>query len=65
MILTKLKWRWITMIQQRDEPIKSAPLKNSRELAAMLKRLPKEERLRVEGIFIGVDLAHEKKAAEI
>lgn len=65
MILTKLNWRWITMIQQRDEPIKSAPLKNSRELAAMLKRLPKEERLRVEGIIIGVDLAHKKTPDDI
>lgn len=48
------------MAQQRAAPVKSAPLKSSRELAAMLKRLPKEERLRVEGIIIGVDLAHKE-----
>lgn len=53
------------MAQQRAAPIKSAPLKNSRELAAMLKRLPKEERLRVEGIIIGVDLAHKKTPDDI
>lgn len=33
--------------------IMSAPLKNCREIAAMLKGLPKEERLRIEGIIIG------------
>lgn len=31
-------------------------LKSSRELAAMLKQLPKEERFRVEGIIIGIGL---------
>lgn len=29
------------------------PLKNCRELASMLKQLPREERLRIEGIIIG------------
>lgn len=48
------------MAQQRAAPVEIAPLKSSRELAAMLKRLPKEERLRVEGIIIGVDLAHKE-----
>lgn len=48
------------MAQQRATPVESVPLKSSRELAAMLKRLPKEERLRVEGIIIGVDLAHKE-----
>lgn len=31
------------------ETIKSTPLKSARELAAMLKDLPRDERLRIEG----------------
>lgn len=39
-----------------NREMQSTPLKSSRELAAMLKQLPREERLRVEGIIIGVGL---------
>ena len=35
------------------------PLKPAKELAAMVAKLPKEERLRLEGIIVGVGLAHE------
>lgn len=42
--------------QPKTETIKSTPLKNARELAAMLKQLPKEERLRLEGIIIGISI---------
>lgn len=43
-------------MKQSMETVNSTPLKNSRELAAMLKQLPREERLRIEGIIIGVGL---------
>ena len=43
-------------MKKTDEIINSMPLKTSRELAAMLKQLPREERLRIEGIIIGVGL---------
>lgn len=43
-------------MKRKTETINSTPLKNSRELAAMLKQLPREERLRVEGIIIGLGL---------
>ena len=32
--------------------IKSTPLKNARELAAMIKSLPRDDRLRIEGVII-------------
>lgn len=34
------------------ETIKSTPLKSARELAAMLKALPRDERLRIEGAIV-------------
>ena len=43
-------------MKKGHEPTNCAPMKSSRELAAMLKRLPMEERLRIEGIIIGVSL---------
>ena len=43
-------------MKRKLQTIQSTPLKNSRELAAMLKQLPREERLRIEGIIIGVGL---------
>lgn len=39
------------------ENIQSTPLKNSRELAVMLKQLPREERLRIEGAIIWASMA--------
>lgn len=36
-------------MKPNTETIKCAPLKNARELAAMLKQLPRDERLRIEG----------------
>lgn len=39
-------------MKQKTESIKSAPLKSSREVAAMLKQLPRDERLRIEGAII-------------
>ena len=43
-------------MKKTGDDINSTPLKNSRELAVMLKQLPREERLRVEGIIIGIGL---------
>ena len=37
--------------------IESAPLKSSRELAEMLKMLPRDERLRIEGAIIWASMA--------
>lgn len=42
------------MDKQRADP---APMRPARELVAMVKRLPKEERLRVEGVIAGMELA--------
>ena len=36
-------------MKPNTETIKSAPLKSSREVVAMLKQLPRDERLRIEG----------------
>lgn len=43
-------------MRRQEEVVKCEPLKTARDLAAMLKQLPKEERIRVEGIIIGVGL---------
>jgi hypothetical protein len=43
----------------KAENIKSAPLKNARELAAMLKQIPREERLRIEGAIIWASMAQQ------
>lgn len=37
--------------------IESVPLKSSRELAEMLKMLPRDERLRIEGAIIWASMA--------
>ena len=36
-------------MNQRAEPVTSTPVKTTREIAAMLKQLSKEDRLRIEG----------------
>lgn len=36
-------------MKANTETIKSTPLKNAREIAAMLKYIPRDERLRIEG----------------
>ena len=46
------------MNKQRAEPTTIKPLKPARELASMVAKLPKEERLRLEGIIVGIDMAH-------
>lgn len=40
--------------------IKSTPLKSSRELAKMLKSLPRDERLRIEGAIIWASRARQR-----
>lgn len=40
------------------ESIKSAPLKSAREIAAMLEPVPRDERLRIEGMIIWAGVAH-------
>ncbi len=40
--------------------IKSTPLKSSRELAKMLKSLPRDERLRIEGAIIWASMARQQ-----
>ena len=44
--------------------IKSTPLKSSRELAKMLKSLPRDERLRIEGAIIWASVARQQAAQE-
>lgn len=44
------------MDKQRADTVPKK-MRPARELAAMVKRLPKEERLRVEGIITGLELA--------
>ena len=44
--------------KQRAAPI-ARPLRPAKELAAMVKRLPKEERLRLEGIVLGMGIARQ------
>jgi len=45
------------MTHQKTVANTGSPLKTPRELASMLSRLPREERLRVEGIIVGMELA--------
>lgn len=45
------------MVEQTNERTKSTPLKNAREIAAMLKRLPKDDRLRIEGAIAWATMA--------
>ena len=44
-------------MKQQSKNIKSMPLKNARELAAILKQLPKDDRLRIEGAIIWASVA--------
>ena len=44
--------------------IESAPLKSSRELAEMLKMLPRDERLRIEGAIIWASMAAQQRTAQ-
>lgn len=46
------------MKKQRPEPVIIKPLRPARELAAMMTKLPKEERFKVEGILLGLEIAH-------
>ena len=48
-----------------QKEVMAAPLKNSREIASMLKKLPKEERLRIEGIIIGVSLRNSEAPDDV
>ena len=41
--------------------IKSVPLKSAREVAAMLKQLPRDERLRIEGAIAWAGMARTDK----
>lgn len=47
------------MARQKIASIDSTPLKDSRELAKMLTLLPEQERLKIEGIIIGISIANE------
>lgn len=51
------------MDRQRAEPAAINPLKPARELAAMVTKLPKEERLRLEGYVMGFSDAHKPEQA--
>ena len=42
----------VDKMKPNTETIKCAPLKSARELAAMLRQLPRDERLRIEGAII-------------
>ena len=41
--------------------IGSDPLKPARELASVLVKLPREDRLRLEGAIIGIEMSHRDK----
>lgn len=47
----------VSHMKPNTETIKCAPLKNARELAAMLKQLPRDERLRIEGAITWARMA--------
>lgn len=47
----------VNKMKPNTETIKCAPLKNARELAAMLKQLPRDERLRIEGAITWARMA--------
>ncbi|MDO5785442.1 MAG: hypothetical protein Q4P20_10320 [Eubacteriales bacterium] len=53
------------MMRQKTAPIDNAPLRDSRELAKMLARLPEQERLKIEGIIIGVSIASKYPAQQV
>lgn len=44
-------------MKPNTETVKCTPLKNARELAAMLKQIPRDERLRIEGAIIWAGMA--------
>lgn len=46
------------MGKQRDTPLKSREIQSAQKIAAILKCLPEQERLRLEGVIIGMGLAH-------
>lgn len=46
------------MRKQRAAPAECKKVKNAQEISAILKRLPEKDRLRLEGVIIGMDLAH-------
>lgn len=46
------------MGKQRAAPTENMPLKPAKELASMMTKLPKEERLRLEGFVLGLTEAH-------
>lgn len=50
----------VSKMEAHSHDTNGTPLKNSREIAAMLKKLPRDERLRVEGIILGVGMRCEK-----
>ena len=54
----------VNKMKQQSKNIKSMPLKNARELAAILKQLPKDDRLRIEGAIIWASVARQQAAQE-
>lgn len=48
-------------MRPNTETIKCTPLKNAREIAAMLKHIPRDERLRIEGAIIWAGMAQANK----
>lgn len=52
-------------MKPNTEAIKGAPLKNARELAAMLKALPRDERLRIEGAIIWAGMTERQRVSTV
>jgi len=50
----------VNIMKSQTVEIKSTPLKSSRELAKMLKSLPRDERLRIEGAVIWASMARQQ-----
>lgn len=46
------------MEKQLEVAVKSKDLMEAQEIAAMLKALPEKDRLRLEGVIIGVGMMH-------
>lgn len=56
-IQTQSENKEVNKMKPNTETAKCTPLKNARELASMLKQIPRDERLRIEGAIIWAGMA--------
>lgn len=50
-------------MRPNTETIKCTPLRNAREIAAMLKHIPRDERLRIEGAIIWAGMVRDTQSS--